>query len=75
MKTSLSVARSCHWLTSLLGGSGLTGVVGFCLNYVVLFNFLLMGLTDLISCLRGEDNLVDSALTLAGEEFHFSEPQ
>lgn len=48
------------------------GFVGFCLNHVVLFNFLLMGLTDLISCLRGKDNLVANPLTLVWENFTLS---
>lgn len=38
------------------------------LNYV-LFNFLLMVLTDLISCLHQKDNLVANVLTLVGENF------
>lgn len=47
-------------------GLGAPGFVGFCLNHVVLFNFLLMGLTDLISCLCGKDNRVANPLILVG---------
>ena len=66
--SSISAARPCHQLKLLLGGTEPTGV---CLNRVVLFNFLLMGLTDLISCLRGKDNLVANPLTLVeGGGFH-----
>lgn len=65
----LSIARPGYGRSGCWEGLGRQGFVGLLSKPCFPFHFLLMGLTDLISCLRMKDNLAASPLTSVGEYF------